>query len=804
VGRNKLVLAAIAASLIGACVPVPGAQAAHRFRPRIGRAMGLLPARGAQDLATAISIPLAYHGGAVMHGVTVHTIFWAPPGFGFLPAPPGGARSYQDQVQQFLLDAAHDSGSTANLFSVLGQYPDGNGAAQYRIAYDPSTDSLGDTNPYPQAGNSCASPTGAVACITDLDVQREIERNIQAHGPGGRGLHDLWLVFLPPGVDTCVMVSSCASNDFAGYHSLFNLGKGTAIYAAIPDPLIEGTPPPGSDPQGNPDAEMALDIVAHEMAEAISNPEGTGWMDPNGFEVGDKCQSGTGMPLGFAPDGAPYNQLINGREYLLQTLWSNAASGCRQSSTSTSSPLPLPRVSMNQFSPVLSGSGGRPAAGSVVTVLLARAETLVAGALTSAGADGSWRVTLRSLANGRPVGVGDDREELLVRYSGGSPAAQLIQTGDGGNPFTAAGWTGWFDLDHGFAVGPRSVLLGPCSQTGVLVLSVSGTPTGSPLEHCGSDSDAATVATPLLGPRTALSLSSEDNRAPSILAPNGALVKLTVPLGEPRSVSAVGNPRVAFDPSGFPACTADLRRQRVSCSGLVPGGRYVVLRSRRHGAVHGRAGGGGVSAFPRFGDGRGIRGGDVLTLRNRQGRVLTRLHVAHLRVDLDSARTTIASGGCEPGAFYGPALQAAPVSSAIGTGVGGTGTICPLSGRARGLSTVQIVQQDSLSGGQTRTEVPRIEGTAPVPNATLYGPFHAIAQAGLPGPAGAIIPVRSRVAVKIVVAGTHHVAFRAANVNTASGAVVTSLAPGSYAARWVLTDASGDTRTLQTTFVQER
>jgi hypothetical protein len=803
VGRNKLVLAAIAATVVGACVPAPGAHAAQRFRPRIGRAMGLLPARGAQAPAAAISIPLVYHGGAVMHGVAVHAIFWAPPGFRFDPAPPG-ALSYQDQIQQFLLDAAHDSGSAANLFSVLSQYPDGHGAGQYRIAYDPSTNSLADTNPYPAGGQSCTSPAGAVACITDLELQREIDRNIQARGGGGRGLHDLWFVFLPPGVDTCVMVGSCASNDFAGYHSLFNLGHGTAIYAAIPDPLIEGTPSRGSDPQGNPEAEMALDVVAHELAEAVSNPEGTGWMDPNGFEVGDKCESGTGMPLGFAPDGAPYNQLVNGREYLLQTLWSNAASGCRQSSASTSSPLPLPHVSLKQFSPALSGNGGGAAAGASVTVLLARAQTLVAGALTSAGADGSWRVTLRSLATGRPVGVGDDREELLVRYSGGSPAPQLIQTGDGGNPFTAAGWTGWFDLDHGFAVGQHSVLLAPCSQTGVLVLTVGATATGSPLEHCASEGDVAAVATPPLGPGTALSLSSEDNRAPSILAPDGALVKLTVPVGEPRSVSAVRNPRLVFNPSGFPTCTADLRRQRVSCSGLVPGGRYVVLRSRRHRAVRGRAGGDGVSAFPRFGDGRGIRGGDVLTLRNNRGRVLTRLHVAHLRVDLVAGRTTVASGRCEPGAFYGRALQAPPVSSAIGTGVGGSGTICPLSGRARGLSTAQIVQQDSLSGGQTGTEVPLIEGTAPVQNATLYGPFHAIAQAGLPGPAGAVIPVRSRVAVTIVAAGTRHVAFRAANVNTASGAVVTSLAPGSYAARWVLNDASGDTRTLQTTFVQER
>ena len=67
----------------------------------------------------------------------------------------------------------------------------------------------------------------------------------------------------------------------------------------IPDPLIELTPGPGTDPEGNPEAETAIDVVDHELAEAITDPEGTGWLDPNGFEVADKCEFGPqrGTPL---------------------------------------------------------------------------------------------------------------------------------------------------------------------------------------------------------------------------------------------------------------------------------------------------------------------------------------------------------------------------------------------------------------------------------------------------------------------------------------------------------------------------
>ena len=60
---------------------------------------------------------------------------------------------------------------------------------------------------------------------------------------------------------------------------------------------------------------MTIDVGAHEVNEAMTDPEGTGWMDPNGYEVGDKCDvaPNRGTPLGYAADGSPYNQVIHGR-----------------------------------------------------------------------------------------------------------------------------------------------------------------------------------------------------------------------------------------------------------------------------------------------------------------------------------------------------------------------------------------------------------------------------------------------------------------------------------------------------------
>src|SRR5205085_10975519 len=108
-------------------------------------------------------------------------------------------------------------------------------------------------------------------------------------------LHDLWLVLLPPNVDECIVPGVCGTNAFAGYHSVSSLAvpaHSVTIYSVVIDPLIEVTVAPGADPQGNPDAEAAIDTAAHETVEAMTDPEGVAWMDPNGFETGDKCEFG--------------------------------------------------------------------------------------------------------------------------------------------------------------------------------------------------------------------------------------------------------------------------------------------------------------------------------------------------------------------------------------------------------------------------------------------------------------------------------------------------------------------------------
>jgi hypothetical protein len=850
-GRSRAWLAAIVCLACG--VLTPTARGATAFHPRVGGALGLVPSVNrhgqlrAADVASGLLTPVTYHGGPVMSGgVTVHTIFWAPAGFAFQGSPGPGIPTYKGLIQQFFSDVAAAGGAwggcasnDCNVFTIERQYAQGTRVGQitpgsYSIGYSSGSDSIDATDPYPSKADQCASPAGASVCLTDGEVTNEVDHIVQATG-GARGLNNLWFVFLPPGVDECIDPGSCATNTFAGYHAVSNVaGHGATIYAVAIDPIIEAPIPPGADPQGYPDAEVALDIAAHEVNEAITDPEGNGWMDPNGFEVGDKCDTGpqTGGPLGFASDGSPYNQVINGHQYLLQEEWANAdAAGndnCVQASPTTNSQLPLPQVNLRQFNPVITGNVNRfPGGGIGVRVTLLRTQggigpVAVARASTTTAADGSWIVSLA------PHAVGDDRDEIVIDYSGPgapSPSHQVILTGNGGNPFTEAGWMGWLDMDTGSAVhsapGATTLALAPCFQAGTLSFAVNGASSiASPNDACNTQTDVATQSIASVRPGDSLTWTSNDNRAfdaPGTPSPNlfGGLVSLTARAGEPGSVSAIQSPLTTFTagglPSftagGLPSCTADLELLAVVCTGLVPGDSYTLIDGRqRQGAIADSTG----SAVALL----SIRRGDAVALSNGS-RILTTLHVAHLKVQILGDESFISGGSCQAGDYFGAPLSKVSVNTAAGTptdtaaatngGVTLTGQICPRNGHAAGLPTAVMLQTDDLSGGQTETEVPDIQDTSPVVGETVYGRFTALAESGLALPGNQLLPtdVATRISLKVSTFAGANV-LTVGNVDTGRGVFVPALTPGSYLATWTLIDLNGDTRVQQTRFIEER
>jgi IPT/TIG domain len=320
-------LLALGASSASAVIVSLGNGKPISYQPLKG-ASGL-SALSLSSLAAAGTSNLVYHGGPVMTSNTNYAFYWAPSGS---PAYPAG---YQEGVNRYLEDLAHDSGGEQNVDSVATQYANGSGEA---VAYDSHfAGAIVDTNPYPK--NGCKKAT---ICLTDAQLQAELSSYIAAHALPRDLAHEYFLL-TPPGVEDCFEASGteCSAGTsapvYCAYHGSFASGGGEIVYAN--DPYVTGNSgcDDGEHPNNSPSDGVLEGGLSHEHNESTTDPELNAWYGPEGNENGDKCRtfvtaSEFGTPLGTAPDGSHYNQLINGHEYWYQQEWSNEESTCKQRS----------------------------------------------------------------------------------------------------------------------------------------------------------------------------------------------------------------------------------------------------------------------------------------------------------------------------------------------------------------------------------------------------------------------------------------------------------------------------------------
>jgi hypothetical protein len=294
-------------------------------QPRTGSTLAPTPFSGAAKKGKN----LIYHGGPVMSSNTNYTLYWAPKGSPAYPA------EYQSGVNKFFTDLAHDSGGNQNVDSVATQYNDGAGEfANYSSHFGGA---LIDEDPYP--ANGCVVST---ICFTGTQLEEEIAKYVKAHGLPHDLAHEYFLL-TPPGVEDCAEEATreCSAGTgeifgaYCAYHGDIPVTGGAIIYSN--DPFVTGVAgcDTGQHPNNKPSDGALQGGLSHEHNESLTDPEINAWYGPEGAENGDKCRtfeeaSEYGTPLGTAPDGSPYNQLINGAEYWYQQEWSNIVTGCQQ------------------------------------------------------------------------------------------------------------------------------------------------------------------------------------------------------------------------------------------------------------------------------------------------------------------------------------------------------------------------------------------------------------------------------------------------------------------------------------------
>jgi hypothetical protein len=338
-----LVACAAIALAVPLAMPMSTAVAASRPASRASaHPMAYVPLRGAKGTGfDRVFTNMDYNGGPVMPSNTDYMVLWSPTGMSAYPA------GYVSGLKTFFRDLAHDSGGHQNVDSVSAQYNDLTGAfARYQTTFGGA---LVDTDSYP--ATECPAAAPVTACLTDAQIQAELEHFVASRGLKTDLSHEYFLL-TPPHVETCFSNDPNATPPFGGcsagepsnlaffcaYHENTSLSP-LLIYADDPfdatNPLCED----GNNPTGSIAGGEINGGLSHEQNESVSDPlpndawtNGAGALQ--GSEIGDQCVGMFGTPLG-THNGAKYNQVINGHFYWFQEEWSNQTHSCLQRLTPT-------------------------------------------------------------------------------------------------------------------------------------------------------------------------------------------------------------------------------------------------------------------------------------------------------------------------------------------------------------------------------------------------------------------------------------------------------------------------------------
>lgn len=259
--------------------------------------------------SSAAGATIKYHNGAVMTA-PVNTIYviW----YGSFPVT-GSPTDTKAVMSDFF---AHVGGSPQ--YNVNTTYYDRAGRYIHNaLRWDPATTSYDD-----------AYSLGSV--ISDNQISTIVANAINGgHLPADdRGIY--FVVSSPDA--TTRLRSGCAWHD--GSKTLI---AGHAIkYSSIP--VYGGSKLQGcsgsvqnfgeqTSPNGNLEADNALDSFMHELSEAVTDPlPSSGWVTRTGSENGDLCNFNYGTTY-IAPNGSHANTHLGTRDFLVQTIWQNTGAG---------------------------------------------------------------------------------------------------------------------------------------------------------------------------------------------------------------------------------------------------------------------------------------------------------------------------------------------------------------------------------------------------------------------------------------------------------------------------------------------
>ncbi len=115
---------------------------------------------------------------------------------------------------------------------------------------------------------------------------------------------------------------------YCGWHTNGTISGSDIKYSFVgnPDRCPSACEAQSTSPNGNAGADGMASIIAHELEEAVTDPDLNAWYDSRGYENADKCAWTFGTTY-TASNGSSYNVILGGMEYLIQRNWVNASGG---------------------------------------------------------------------------------------------------------------------------------------------------------------------------------------------------------------------------------------------------------------------------------------------------------------------------------------------------------------------------------------------------------------------------------------------------------------------------------------------
>ncbi|MBA5686822.1 hypothetical protein [Rugamonas apoptosis] len=155
--------------------------------------------------------------------------------------------------------------------------------------------------------------------LTDANIQTVVTSAISS---GALPLDSNAVYFVM--TDSATTATSGFCTQYCGWHTNTTVSGQNIKYAFVGNPETQCPSACGANtpsPNNTPGADAMASIFAHELEEAVTDPDGNAWYSlQSGMENGDKCAWTFGT-TSTAANGAKYNVTMGGLKYLIQQNW---------------------------------------------------------------------------------------------------------------------------------------------------------------------------------------------------------------------------------------------------------------------------------------------------------------------------------------------------------------------------------------------------------------------------------------------------------------------------------------------------